>query len=338
MANRKKSKSRSRPLPIVPVRSPRAPFVSVIIPVYNCADFLGQAIDSVLSQTFMDLEIIVVDDGSTDRTPEVSAQYSDQITYIRQPNGGNAAARNRGVVEARGRWLCFLDADDLWEPKKLERQLLDLLRHPEWMISFVRARKFFESGDSEPIPADPAESEMWDKLVFYQPFGSSHSGMMLHASCFEQVGGFDDALRLSVDWDLFIRLADRYRIRVLPEFLVHHRQHSSNTTGDAELRLRMYLACLNKHRRLFCSKRGMLQAPSAETSSGVVRGVRTLRAVKPSRPACGQPSADCRSISASWRMLSISTLSRGAGSPLHDTTLTTPGRSSTVDRFVPRSR
>ncbi len=125
------------------------------------------------------------------------------------------------------------------------------------MISFVRARKFFESGDSEPIPADPAESEMWDKLVFYQPFGSSHSGMMLHASCLEQVGGFDDALRLSVDWDLFIRLADRYRIRVSPEFLVHHRQHSSNTTGDAELRLRMYLACLNKHRRLFCSRRGM---------------------------------------------------------------------------------
>ncbi len=257
MANRKESKSRSRQLPIVPVRLPRAPFVSVIIPVYNCADFLGQAIDSVLNQTFMDLEIIVVDDGSTDRTPEVSAQYSDQITYIRQANGGNAAARNRGVVEARGRWLCFLDADDLWEPKKLERQLLDLLRHPEWMISFVRARKFFASGDSEPIPADPAESELWDKLAFYQPFGSSHSGMMLHASCLEQVGGFDDALRLSVDWDLFIRLADRYRIRVSPEFLVHHRQHSSNTTGDAELRLRMYLACLNKHRRLFCSKRGM---------------------------------------------------------------------------------
>ena len=256
MAKRKK-KSRSRQLPIVPVRLPRAPFVSVIIPAYNSADFLGQAIDSVLAQTFMDLEIIVVDDGSTDRTPEVSAQYSDHITYIRQSNSGNAAARNRGVAEARGRWLCFLDADDLWEPRKLERQLLDLLRHPEWLISFVRARKFFESGESEPMPEDPSESELWDRLVFYQQFGSSHSGMMLRASCFEQVGGFDDALRLSVDWDLFIRLADRYRMRVLPEFLVHHRQHSSNTTGDAELRLRMYLACLDKHRQLFCATRGM---------------------------------------------------------------------------------
>ncbi|MCH8878499.1 MAG: glycosyltransferase [Planctomycetes bacterium] len=257
MAKRKKVKSRSRQLPIVPVRLPRAPFVSVIIPVYNSADFLGQAIDSVMDQTFLDLEIIVVDDGSTDRTPEVAAQYRDHITYIRQPNGGNAAARNRGVVEARGRWLCFLDADDLWEPRKLERQLLDLLRHPEWMISFVRARKFFESGDSEPMPEDPSEGELWDRLVFYQPFGCSHSGMMLHSSCFERVGGFDDALRLSVDWDLFIRLADLYRMRVLPEFLVHHRQHSNNTTGNAELRLRMYLACLSKHRRLFCSKRGM---------------------------------------------------------------------------------
>jgi len=257
MANRKKSKSRRRQLPIGPVRLPRAPFVSVIIPVYNSADFLGQAIDSVLDQTFMDFEIIVVDDGSTDRTPEVSAQYSDHIKYIRQPNGGNAAARNRGVVEARGRWLCFLDADDLWEPRKLERQLLDLLRHPEWRISFVRAWKFFESGDSEPMPEAPSETQLWDRLVFYQPFGCSHTGMMLHASCLKQVGGFDDTLRLSVDWDLFIRLADRYRIRTLPEFLIHHRQHSSNTTGDAELRLRMYLACLNKHRRLFCTTRRM---------------------------------------------------------------------------------
>ena len=257
MAKRKKAKSRSRQLPIVPVRLPRAPFVSVIIPTYNCAQYLGQAIDSVLDQTFLDLEIIVVDDGSTDRTPEVSAKYSDHITYIRQPNGGNAAARNRGVVEARGRWLCFLDADDLWEPRKLERQLFDLLRHPEWMISFVRAWKFFETGDSEPMPDAPSEGELWDRLVFYQPFGCSHTGMMVHRSCFEAVGGFDDALRLSVDWDLFIRLADRYRIRTMPEFLIHHRQHSSNTTGDAELRLRMYLACLNKHRRLFCSKRGM---------------------------------------------------------------------------------
>ena len=138
MGKRKKSKSRSRQLPIGHVRFARAPFVSVIIPTYNSAEFLGQAIDSVLEQTFLDFEIIIVDDGSTDRTPEVAAQYSDHITYIRQPNGGNAAARNRGLAEARGRWLCFLDADDLWEPRKLERQLLDLLRHPEWMISFVR--------------------------------------------------------------------------------------------------------------------------------------------------------------------------------------------------------
>jgi glycosyltransferase involved in cell wall biosynthesis len=257
MAHRNKKKLARRDLPIVPLRLPRAPLVSVIIPVYNCAEYLGQAIDSVLNQTFMDLEVIVVDDGSTDRTPEIAAQYRDHITYIRQPNGGNAAARNRGIANARGRWLCFLDADDLWEPRKLERQLLDLLRHPEWMISFVRARKFFESGDSEPMPADPSEADLWNRLAYYQPFGSSHSGMMLHASCFEQAGGFDDALRLSVDWDLFIRLADRFRIRVLPEFLVHHRQHANNTTGNAELRLRMYLACLNKHRRLFCCQRGM---------------------------------------------------------------------------------
>ena len=242
-----------------PIRRPAvsAPLVSVIIPSYNCAQFLPQAIESVLNQTFLDYEIIVVDDGSTDGTSSIAQDFNDIVHYVRQENRGNAAARNTGIAHARGQWLYFLDADDLWEPRKLELQLLDILEHPGMKISFTRAHKFFESGDFEPMPDDPAEAELWDRLVFYQPFGSSHSGLLVHASCFQEVGGFDEELRLSVDWDLFIRLAERFRIRVFPQFLVYHRQHASNTTGNAELRLNMYLACLRKHRRLFCLKRGM---------------------------------------------------------------------------------
>ncbi len=235
----------------------RAPLISVIIPCYNSAAYLAQAIESVLAQSFLDFEIIVIDDGSTDDTPEVVGGFGDLVRYMRQENRGNAAARNTGLLAARGQWLCFLDAHDLWEPRKLELQLVDLLSHPHRKISFTRATKFFETGDFEPLPPDPTIEELWDKLVFYQPFGSSHSGFMVHSSCFDDVGCFDESLRLSVDWDIFIRLAHRYPIRVYAEFLVHHRQHASNTTGNAELRLSMSLACLRKHRRLFCIERSL---------------------------------------------------------------------------------
>lgn len=233
------------------------PCVSVIIPTYNSAAYLPQAIQSVLDQDFDDFEIIIVDDGSTDDTSTMLAPFRDQVRCVRQENRGNAAARNRGLAEARAEWLCFLDSDDTWLPGKLRQQWDDLRAHPEAGWSFTGAQKVYESGETEPFPPDPAEQELWDRLVLGQPFGASHSGLMVHRSCFEQVGGFDENLRLSVDWDIFIRLARRFQVRNIPDVLVNHRRHSSNTTRNAELRLSMYLACLRKHRRLFCEELDM---------------------------------------------------------------------------------
>jgi glycosyltransferase involved in cell wall biosynthesis len=102
------------------------PEVSVIIPTYNSANYLTQAVDSVLAQTFRDNEILVVDDGSTDETEDVMRRYNSPVRYIRQKNGGVASARNRGIAESRGRYIAFLDADDTWYPIKLERQLAAL--------------------------------------------------------------------------------------------------------------------------------------------------------------------------------------------------------------------
>ncbi len=234
----------------------RVPLVSVVIPTYNYAEYLPQAIESVLNQTFLDFEIVVVDDGSTDDTPSVVRQFGDRIRYVRQENRGNACARNRGMAEARGQWLCFLDADDLWEPRKLELQLNHMLRN-NVKVSCAKGRRFYESGGSEDFPPDPTDANLWTRLVASQPFTSSHSGLMLHRSCFEEIGCFDESLKLSVDWDLFIRLANRYRIRTMSEPLVYHRKHSTNTTGNHELRLKMYLVCLEKHKQLFCIERGM---------------------------------------------------------------------------------
>jgi glycosyltransferase involved in cell wall biosynthesis len=106
------------------------PVVSVVIPAFNAARYLGEALDSVFGQTLTDLELVVVDDGSTDETPQVVQGYGSRVRYVRQPNAGVASARNRGVAESSGRYVAFLDADDVWLPGKLERQLEALAARP----------------------------------------------------------------------------------------------------------------------------------------------------------------------------------------------------------------
>src|SRR5208337_4579078 len=105
--------------------------VSVVIPTYNRGELLIETIESILAQTAKPGEVIVVDDGSTDDTQERLARYADRVRYVRQPNQGVAAARNHGVREARGKWIAFIDSDDVWHPRKLECQLRVLADHPD---------------------------------------------------------------------------------------------------------------------------------------------------------------------------------------------------------------
>lgn len=120
-----------------------APRVSVLIPTYNCARFLGQAIDSVLAQTFQDFEILVVDDGSTDDTAQVVARYP-RVRYIRREHCGVSASRNAAVAAATGEIVVFLDADDFWLPEKLEKQVAYLDENPNCMLIFTKAENFYE--------------------------------------------------------------------------------------------------------------------------------------------------------------------------------------------------
>src|SRR5438477_8352790 len=111
--------------------------VSVVIPTFNSADYLVQAIQSVLAQTYQDFEIIVVDDASTDNTNGVLQSFADRICYVRQDRGGPSAARNRGILQARGELIAFLDADDLWRPTKLARQVDYLKCHPQACLVYT---------------------------------------------------------------------------------------------------------------------------------------------------------------------------------------------------------
>src|SRR5436309_855641 len=111
--------------------------VSVVIPTFNSADYLVQAIQSVLAQTYQDFEILVVDDASTDHTEEAIQPFADRVIYLRQERGGPSVARNRGILQAKGELIAFLDADDLWRPNKLARQVEYLNQHPEACLVYT---------------------------------------------------------------------------------------------------------------------------------------------------------------------------------------------------------
>jgi len=197
------------------------PKVSVIIPTYNRAGKVGKAIESVLAQTMADLEVIVVDDGSSDGTAQmVGKTYGDRIRYFEQPNQGQSTARNRGLQEARGEWIAFLDSDDLWEKDKLEWQLkaleecgpqcsacytdVRLMNHPESRTLFEMAEEGFHHQGK--IGANPKIQPLLIRapgagmLVF---LGS----IMARADAIRKTRGFDSTLRFGEDTDFMFRLA-----------------------------------------------------------------------------------------------------------------------------------
>jgi glycosyltransferase involved in cell wall biosynthesis len=201
--------------------------VSVIIPTYNYARYLPEAIDSALGQTHAPLEIIVVDDGSTDETPQVLARYGAKIRAIRQINQGVAAARNTGVAAARGEYVALLDSDDLWMPRKLELQIARFDADPTLGLVHCGAETFDPAGSTLDVLLDGMEGWVGmeilrlDRVVISAP----GSGILLPKRVIEEVGGFDVRLPPSDDWDLCYRVAERYPIGFVAEILVRYRLH-----------------------------------------------------------------------------------------------------------------
>lgn len=185
--------------------------ISVVIPTYNRADVLERAIHSVLSQTFPPLEVIVVDDGSEDHTPELLDQQFPQVSYLHQANRGVSSARNLGISQARGDWIAFLDSDDEWLPTKLESQHLLLKEQPGLKICHTeeiwirngrrvnQMKKHAKQGGSIFQHCLP--------LCVISP-----SSVMIHKDVFDQVGLFDESLPACEDYDLWLRICARYPV------------------------------------------------------------------------------------------------------------------------------
>jgi glycosyltransferase involved in cell wall biosynthesis len=208
--------------------------VSVIIPTYNHAAFLAEALESVLAQTRTPLEVIVVDDGSTDETAEVLRNYQRRIRVLSQPNRGVAAARNAGAAVASGELLAFLDADDAWFPAKLERQVARFDGAPEIGLIHCGVAEVDIRGRQFRVRLDGMEGWVSTEMLLFRRgvILGGGSAAVIRRATFLLVGGFDEVLSTSADWDLYYRVARRYPVGFLPEVLVRYRVHGGNMHGN----------------------------------------------------------------------------------------------------------
>ncbi len=192
--------------------------ISVIIPVYNRPQ-VRQAVDSVLAQTRPADEVIVVDDGSTDATPAVAADYGDSVIWIRQAHGGVSAARNRGIALARYEWLAFLDSDDLWHENKLQRQCEELQKQPDYFACYTD-EEWRKNGRWMNQSKHHQKYSGWIYHYCLPLCIISPSSILLHRRTLDASGLFDEQLPACEDYDLWLRLCLRFPVLFIPERLI----------------------------------------------------------------------------------------------------------------------
>ena len=223
------------------------PNVSVIIPAYNAIAYLPETLASVQQQSLQDFEVLVIDDGSTDGTADWVNSLSDRsIQLITQKNGGCASARNCGIQAAKGDYIAFLDADDIWEPSKLEKQAHIL----ETSATVGVVNTWISNIDSQGQPignlgTPDAEGRVWAQVIEENPIMCG-SAPMVRRQCFDAVGLFDQSLRSAEDWDMWIRLAKKYEFAVVKEPLVRYRIHPKSKSHNLQLHLQSRLSVIEK--------------------------------------------------------------------------------------------
>jgi hypothetical protein len=208
------------------------PSVSIVIPVYNGSDYLGEAIDSALAQTYPDVEVLVVNDGSDDggRTEGIALSYGDRIRYFRKENGGVAAALNFGIREMRGEYFSWLSHDDVYLPRKVERQVAVLEKCGTDAVLY---------SDYEVIDASSRHVEVFRagrisapqfRMLLITDIPVNGCTVLVPRRCFEQSGLFDERLKAAQDYDLWFRMARRYPFVHVPEVLLRSRRHAGQGT------------------------------------------------------------------------------------------------------------
>jgi glycosyltransferase involved in cell wall biosynthesis len=212
------------------------PLVSVIMPVFNAERYLRKTIESLLAQTYKNIEIIIIDDGSTDTSADIIDSYHSRIRTARHPNQGQGIARNQGAKMATGSLFSFIDSDDLWDDKKLESQVSLLQRFPEAVATYCDYRTINESGETIQSTAALGTPRPSGNILQQTLFGNcvgSPSVVLVRRSAFEGCGGFNEyPSRAAEDYGLWLALAVIGPVIYNPDTLVSYRRHSAQTTQD----------------------------------------------------------------------------------------------------------
>jgi glycosyltransferase involved in cell wall biosynthesis len=244
------------------------PLVSVVIPCWNQAQYLAEAIESVLAQSHSSVELIVVDDGSDDNSYEIAARYPG-VCRIRQQRGGVAVARNRGLAEARGEYTSFLDADDRLLRNALEVGVREMAARPDAAFAAGRPRDIGRGGTVIREARQPLITRDVYLRLLEECFIWSGSSLVYRRDALEAVGGFNEGRAAADDYELYLKLARSYPVVCHDTLVTEYRRHGSNTTRDAGLVLSSQLQVLN-------GQRGQLR--SEEERAARRTGVRNTRA------------------------------------------------------------
>lgn len=225
----------------------REPLVSVVIATYNMGQYLPEAINSVLSQTWQNLEIIVVDDGSTDDTPRKMERFADdsRVRYVSTENRGQPRAKNRGIHEAAGEFIAFCDADDLWTPYKLHSQM-EYFSDPGVGVVYSEV-SYIDNHGSPLIKAQPYKrhsGNVTKHLIIknFVPFGTA----VIRKSCVDNDGYFDENLPMGIDWDLWLRYSINWKFHYVPRNTYQYRVWSGQMSRNYRGRYENAFLVLNK--------------------------------------------------------------------------------------------
>ncbi len=241
------------------ISDPLNPFVSVIIPAYNSEEFIEATLNSVSAQTYQNIEIIVVDDGSQDRTVEIVnriALKEKRIVLLCQKNQGVAAARNLAIKHSKGAFVAPLDSDDIWYPLKLERQVECMLSSGS-QVGIVSASYVFIDEDGDLMKGwgeNLVNGRISEQLIYFNPVSASLP--LIRRTVLEQVGFYNQELREQnaqglEDWELALRIGANYEFRTVPEILMGFRQLSSSMSQDSAQMTRSYHSVMKIAREIY---------------------------------------------------------------------------------------
>ena len=229
------------------------PKVDVIIPAYNAARYLPAAIESVITQTFEDWRILLVDDGSTDNTAEVIApflaQLGPKLRYIRQANAGLPAARNTAIRNSSAEFLALLDADDVWLPRRLSESLKRFEGRPQVGLTYG----FNDRIDQEGRVIDTFDQRQKHgegriaRYIYMRKVDLNCPTVTFRRKCVDEVGLFDETLRATEDRDMWLRIALRYEVALVPEVIAHYRVSPNSMSTDSSRMREAQLQFIKKH-------------------------------------------------------------------------------------------